>query len=129
MKKIKQIGSEKIKKMVKESFNDEISLPEHKIDSIIRAYLLERNDILNDESAFEDKYEFNPKTKEILSDMIDNISEMTDDLEIIKEKEANVLVFNDVYADEYLEGVISELNDLMDDIKFLIDLKSNQELD
>jgi len=128
MRNIKKIGTKKIKEIVKGSFNDELSLTEHKIDNIIKTYLLERDDILTDENAFADKYEFGNKTKEIMSDMVDNFTEIVDDLEIIKEKEANVLVFNDVYADEYLNGVINTLNDLMDDIKFLIDLKSDEEL-
>lgn len=128
MKNIKKINSKKIRNIVKEHFLDDSTLPEHKIDSIIREYLFEREDILGDD-IIEDEYEFSPKTNEALTDMVDGLGEMLDDLEIIKEKEGNVLVFNDVYVDEYLTGVISDLNDLMEDIKFLTELKNNKEVD
>jgi len=76
-----------------------------------------------------DEYEFSPKTNEALSDMADGLSEMLDDLDIIKEKEGNVVVFNDVYADEYLEDIISNLQNLMEDLKYLTNLKSDEEID
>lgn len=129
MKKVKKITSKGIKKIVKEHFLDETTLPEHKIDSIIKEYLSERDEILDDEYPLVDEYEFSPKTKEALSDMVDGLNEMADDLEIIKEKEGNVIVFNDVYGDEYLDGIISDLMDLIDDIKHLTELKDNKEED
>lgn len=128
MKNIKKINSKKIRNIVKEHFLDDSTLPEHKIDNIIREYLFEREDMLGDD-IIEDEYEFSPKTNEALTDMVDGLGEMLDDLEIIKEKEGDVLVFNDVYVDEYLTGIISDLNDLMEDIKFLTELKNNKEVD
>lgn len=128
MKNIKKINSKKIRNIVKEHFLDDSTLPEHKIDNIIREYLFEREDMLGDD-IIEDEYEFSPKTNEALTDMVDGLGEMSDDLEIIKEKEGDVLVFNDVYVDEYLTGIISDLNDLMEDIKFLTELKNNKEVD
>ena len=59
--------------------------------------------------------------------MVDGLSEMVDDLDIIKEKEGNVLVTQDTYADEYLQGLIMELKNVMEDINFLTELKDNKE--
>ena len=129
MKRIKKISSKNIRNIVKEHFLDDSTLPEHKIDSIIKEYLSERDEILDDEYPLADEYEFSPKTNEALSDMADGLSEMLDDLDIIKEKEGNVVVFNDVYADEYLEDIISNLQNLMEDLKYLTNLKSDEEID
>ena len=129
MKKVKKITSKNIKNIVKEHFLEDTNLPEHKIDAIIKEYLTERDEFLEDENPFGDEYEFSPKTKDAISDMTEGIMEMVDDLEVIKEKEGNVLIFNDVYADEYLNGVISDLNGILDDLKFLTELKDNREED
>lgn len=127
MKKIKRVSSKNIRNIVKEHFLDDTNLPEHKIDSIIKEYLKERQEIMDDEYPLEDEYEFSPKTNEALSDMVDGLSEMVDDLDIIKEKEGNVLVTQDTYADEYLQGLIMELKNVMEDINFLTELKDNRE--
>lgn len=129
MKRIKKITSKGIKKIVKESFLEDTLLPEHKIDSIIKEYLREREDFIDDGSPIEDEYEFSPKTTEALSDMADGLSEMIDDLDIIKEKEGNVLVMGDTYADEYLQGLIMELKNVMEDIKTLTEISDNEEYD
>jgi len=39
MKRIKKISSKNIRNIVKEHFLDDSTLPEHKIDSIIKEYL------------------------------------------------------------------------------------------
>jgi len=129
MKRIKKINSKNIKNIVKEHFLDDSTLPEHKIDSIIKEYLSERDEILDDEYPLADEYEFSPKTSEALSDMADGLSEMLDDLEIIKEKEGNVIVYDDTYADEYLDDIMNKLEDLMHDIMFLTSLNSDEQID
>jgi len=129
MKKIKKITTKNIRNIVKEHFLEDNILPEHKIDNIIKEYLKEREEILDDEYPLADEYEFSPKTKEALSDMVDGLNEMVDDLDIIKEKEGNVLVFDGSYADEYLEEVINNLKDTLEDLKFLVELKDNKEDD
>jgi hypothetical protein len=129
MKKVKKITSKGIKKLVKESFLEDSLLPEHKIDSIIKEYLLEREDFLDNEETITDKYEFRPKTSEALFDMVDGLNEMVDDLDIIKEKEGNVLVLEDTYADEYLQGLIMELKNVIDDIKVLTELSDNLDVE
>ncbi len=129
MKKIKKISPKNIKNIVREHFLEDSLLPEHKIDSIIKEYLSERDDFIEDDSPIEDEYEFSPKTTEALSDMVDGLSEMIDDLDIIKEKEGNVLVMEDTYADEYLQGLIMELKNVMEDIRTLTEIGDNEEYD
>jgi len=129
MKKIKKISSNNIKNIVKEHFLEDSLLPEHKIDSIIKEYLSEREDFLDSEELQQDEYEFSPKTNEALLDMVDGLSEMVDDLDIIKEKEGNVLVLEDTYADEYLQGLIMELKNVLEDIKVLTEINDNLDLE
>ena len=129
MKRIKKITSKGIKKIVKESFLEDTLLPEHKIDSIIKEYLREREDFIDDDSPIGDEYEFSPKTTEALSDMADGLSEMIDDLDIIKEKEGNVLVMGDTYDDEPLQSLIMELKNVMEDIRTLTEISDNEEYD
>ena len=124
---MKKINSKSIRNIVKEHFLEDNKLPEHKIDSIIKEYLKERDEILDDEYPLGDEYEFSPKTNEALSDMVDGLSEMLDDLDIIKEKEGNVILSDGSYADEYLENVISDLNFIIEDLNFLTKLKDNRE--
>jgi len=126
MKNFKKMDSKRIKNIVKDHFLGESTLPENKIDEIIKEYLLEREEML-DVETIEDEYEFSPKTKEAISDMVDGIKEMLDDLEIIKEKEGNVLISDFVYADEYLENVIDELSDITVILKQLTELKNDEE--
>jgi hypothetical protein len=123
MKKVKKINQKNIKNIVKEHFlTDNYLLPESKIDSIIKEYLSERDDFLDDENALEDKIDFSKKTSDALSDMLDGLNEMVGDLEVIKEKEGNVLVYQDEYADEILEDVIQDLEKIVDRINDLTEL-------
>ena len=68
MKKIKKINQKNIKNILKIHLTDDVFLPEHRIDSIIKEYLLERNE----NTIYDDKYEFSPKSLEILSQSLDN---------------------------------------------------------
>jgi hypothetical protein len=105
MKKMKKISPNNIKNIVREHFLEDSLLPEHKIDGIIKEYLSERDNFLDDEEFLDDEYEFSPKTNEALSDMVDGLNEMVEDLDIIKEKEGDILVLENTYSDE------TELND------------------
>ena len=49
-------------------------------------------------------------------DMLMGLTEMIGDLEIIKEKEGNVLVTDDMYSDEVMTKVIDNLNIIVDDL-------------
>lgn len=126
MKKIKKISPKNLKNIVKEHFLEDTLLSEDKIDRIIKNYLLERDRLLDDDDFLTDRYEIDPQSKESLNDMVDNLNEMLDDLDIIKEKEYNVLVFNDIYADEYLNGIMRDLEDIVDDLKYLLELKDSE---
>jgi hypothetical protein len=118
------------KKMkIKNSFSEDIDLPASKIDSIIKEYLFEREEMMDDDNFFEDEYEFSPKTTEALNDMVDGLSEMLGDLDVIKEKEGNVLVLQDVYADEYINNITKTLEDVIDDLKHLSELNGRDTLD
>jgi hypothetical protein len=102
------------------------TLSENRIDGIIKEYLIEREEFLDDQ--FEDELEFSPKTKEALTDMVLGLTEMIGDLEIIKEKEGNVLLFTDVYADEHLDGIITKINDVVEEINNVTNLESDENI-
>jgi|TARA_R110000822_G_scaffold128813_2_gene264726 hypothetical protein len=130
MKKVKKINHSNIKNIVKEHFlNEKYLLPESRIDSIINEYLSERDEYLDDENSLEDKTNFSSKTSNALGDMVEGINEMLGDLEVIKEKEGNVLVYQNEYSDEYLEDVIEDLVDIVDRISVLTELSSDKDLD
>lgn len=118
-----------IRNIIKNSFSEDIDLPASKIDSIIKEYLFEREEMMDDDNFFEDEYEFSPKTTEALNDMVDGLSEMLGDLDVIKEKEGNVLVLQDVYADEYINNITKTLEDVIDDLKHLSELNGRNTLD
>jgi hypothetical protein len=128
MKKVKKINHSNIKNIVKEHFlNDNYLLPESKIDNIIKEYLSERDEYLDD--PLEDKLDFSKKTSNALGDMVEGINEMLGDLEVIKEKEGNVLVYQNEYSDEYLEDVIEDLEGVVDRISALTELSDDEDLD
>lgn len=117
MKKVKKINQSSIKRIVKEQLlNDDLLIPETKVDGIIKEYLSERDDFLEDETALDDKVSFTEKTIDALRDMLMGLTEMIGDLEIIKEKEGNVLVTGDMYSDEVMTKVIDNLNIIVDDL-------------
>ena len=118
-----------IRNIIKNSFSEDIDLPASKIDSIIKEYLFEREEMMDDDNFFDDEYEFSPKTTEALNDMVDGLSEMLGDLDVIKEKEGNVLVLQDVYADEYINNITKTLEDVIDDLKHLSELNGRDTLD
>jgi hypothetical protein len=77
----------------------------------------------------QDKYEFSPKTKEAFDDMLGGISEMVGDLEVIKEKENDVVVDADLYADEYISNMISTLEAIIEDLEFLKGLSGGEDFE
>lgn len=124
MKKIKKINQKNIKNILKNHLTDDVFLPEHRIDSIIKEYLLERNE----NTIYDDKYEFSPKSLEILSQSLDNLSDIKDDLEVIKEKEADVLILTDVYCDDYVNNVVGNLEKVIKDIEYMINISNQNKL-
>jgi len=127
-KKVK-INSKGISKMLKKHLRDSIGdVPENKIDSILREYLLEREESMD--LPLEDEHEFSAKTIEAIEDMVDGLSEMVSDLEIIGEKEGNVLVDGtDYYADDFIHEIVLTLGDVIGWLESLKDVNKDPEED
>lgn len=125
MKK-KKIDTESLSKIVKDRLlGDGGLIPEHKINRIIKDYLSERAEFLDDDTPIADKYEFTPRTQKAFDAMSDGLEEMIGDLEVIKQRESDVLIETDVYADEYLTNLISDLESIKEDMRGLKDLSQN----
>lgn len=121
MKKRLSLNSGGIKNVIKRSLSNDFTISESKIDAIIKEYLFERS-----EYDYEDyrgvKDEFSPKSIEAIDDMVFGLNEMIDDLDIIKEKESDVLVEADYYADEYLNNIVESLRDIIENLEHLSSL-------
>lgn len=126
MKRVEKINSKKIKKIVKEHFSeDDFLLPENKIDSIIKEYLSKR--IINEDDFVptERKIGLNPKSKEVIEDIILNLNEIRDDLELIKEMESDVLIYENKYADEVIDYKLNELSKVIKGLEEIIEVTKN----
>lgn len=126
MKRVEKINSKKIKKIVKEHFSeDDFLLPEDKIDSIIKEYLSKR--IINEDDfvSTERKIGLNPKSKEVIEDIILNLNEIRDDLELIKEMESDVLIYENKYADEVIDYKLKELSKVIKGLEEIIEVTKN----
>ncbi len=122
------INTEKLSEIVKDRLlGDGGLIPEHKINKIIKEYLSERNEFLDDETPLEDKLGFSDRSVKAFDSMIEGITEMIGDLEFIKTRESDVLVQTDFYADEYLSGVITTLEGIKEDFEYLSGLKETGE--
>ena len=125
MKKIKRIGTKNIKNYIKEHFSDDsFLLPEHKIDSIIKEYLSERSESLDEPyiGAYEEKTTLSPTSVELIEDMILTLTEMKSDLEIIQDKESDVLLYKEQYADEIIEYSLRDIKDFIEGLEDIIEL-------
>lgn len=122
----RRINTEKLSEMVKDRLlGDGGLIPEHRINKIIKDYLSERREFLDDDTPIGDKYEFTPRTKKAFEDMSEGLEEMIGDLEVIKQRESDVLVDVDVYADEHISNMVSNLEAIKEDLSFLKDLSTN----
>lgn len=121
MKKKVSLNNKKIKTIIQRTLGNKLSVSESKIDSIIKEYLSERTEYEYD-SEYTEKTTFSPKSIEVLESMSSSINEMLEDLDIIKEKEGDVLVYNDQYADEVLNYYIRDLQGIMEDLNDLISI-------
>lgn len=125
MKKIKRIGTKNIKNYIKEHFSDDsFLLPEHKIDSIIKEYLSERSESLDEPyiGVYEEKTTLSPTSVELIEDMILTLTEMKSDLEIIQDKESDVLLYKEQYADEIIEYSLRDIKDFIEGLEDIIEL-------
>lgn len=126
MKKVKKINQKNIKKIVKEHFlGNDFLLPENKIDDIIKEYLSERDNFLDEEEPLNDKTTFSKKSQEAIRDMVVGLTEIVGDLEVIKEKEDNVLIYQDTWADEVLEPIIENIYSVMEDLTEIDELTND----
>ena len=126
MGNIKKIDSSSIKKIVKKHFTDnDFLIPEHKVDNIIKEYLFERSDSEN--NGYGNKLNFSKNSLEVLQDIILTLSEIKDDLEIIMEKESDVLVYVDQYADEVMNNYIMDLNNVINGLEDISQITNNKE--
>lgn len=126
----KRIDTEKLSKIVKDRLlGDGGLIPEHRINTIIKEYLLERDEFLEDDDPIQDKYEFSPKIKKAFDDMSEGLNEIIGDLEVIKQKESDVLVDTDLYADEYISNMISTLETITEDLEFLRGLSGGEDFE
>jgi len=121
MKKKVSLNNKKIKTIIQRTLGSKLSVSESKIDSIIKEYLAERTEYDYD-SGYVEKTTFSPKSIEVLESMSSSIGEMLEDLDIIKEKEGEVLVYTDQYADEVLNYYIRDLKGIMEDLNDLISI-------
>ena len=126
MGNIKKIDSSSIKKIVKKHFTDnDFLIPEHKVDNIIKEYLFERSDSEN--NGYGNKLNFSKNSLEVLQDIILTLSEIKDDLEIIMEKESDVLVYVDQYTDEVMNNYIMDLNNIINGLEDISQIRNNKE--
>jgi hypothetical protein len=131
MKKRVTLNGGGIKNVIRRSLSDDLTISESKIDAIIKEYLYERaeSEFMGVETPMEDKTTFSPKSTEALDDMIFGLNEMVDDLDIIKEKEGDVLVETDYYADEYVSTLMESLRDFITNLEHLSNSTKGDDMD
>lgn len=120
MKKVK-MNNGKVLNIVRETLErDGVFVSDGKIDSVIKRYLSEREEmLLDDESHLEDSYSFSQESKDAFSDMIGGLEDTVEDLGIIQLKEGDVLIETDVYSEQYLEDVITDLESVIERLRFI----------
>lgn len=120
MKRVKMNNS-KVLNIVRETLErDGVFVSDGKIDSVIKKYLSEREEmLLDDDSHLEDSYSFSEETKKAFSDMVGGLEDTIEDLSIIQLKEGDVLVDTDVYSEQYLDDIINDLDDVIERLRFI----------
>lgn len=99
---------------------DGVFVTKSKIDKVIDRYLIEREEmLLDDESPIEDSYSFSNETKLAFGDMVSGVNDMIEDLSIIQVKENGVVVDTDIYSEDYLEDIMSDLESIVERLEFL----------
>lgn len=128
MKKRVRISNDKVRKLVSERLKrDGTFVHETKIDKAIQQYLRERQEEREGRDEYvEDSMSFSSEARSAFQDMIGGLNEMVEDLRIIQTKEPDVLVDmypEETYAESYLEGLISNLESVIESLEFLSDLE------
>jgi hypothetical protein len=120
MKKIKMDNTKVVDIVMETLERGGLFVPKSKIDSVIKSYLTEREEILlDDELPIEDSYGFNGKTKLAFDDMVGGLNDTVEDLSIIRIKEGDVLIDSDLYSEEYLEDIINDLESVVERLEYL----------
>ena len=131
MKKRVKLNNDKVRKLVRERLKqDGTFVRESKIDRAIRQYLKERKEIDDENLSYNEVTSFSDNAKDAFRDMIHGLSEMVEDLRIIQTKEPDVLVDmypNEVYAESYLEDLISKLEGIINSVETLRDVPNVKE--
>jgi hypothetical protein len=107
MRKVK-MNSGSLTNIVRETLRRSgVTVSESKIDSVIKQYMIEReeNPIYGEPIV----NQFEEKTVTVLDDMIVGLEEMISDLEIIKLKEGDILI-DETNSEEYINTIIDELD-------------------
>jgi hypothetical protein len=124
MKKVK-INNTKVVDIVMETLKrDGVFVTKSKIDKVINGYLVEREEmLLDDEQPINDSYSFNTETKLAFGDMVGGVNDMIEDLSIVQVKESGVVVDTDLYSEDYLEDIITDLESIVERLEYLKGLK------
>lgn len=117
------------KNVTNKSLNLKKQGSENRIDSIIREYLYERRLYMENNQ----KKTFSKKSFETLEEIMINLNDIVEDLEVIKEKEGDILLYNNKYTDEILENYIQDIKNkskkLQEMINFTKNNKNSEDLD
>lgn len=108
----------RIRNIIKDNLKTKKVLSESRIDSIIREYLFERNNI-------NDKTKFSKKSIESLEEIVSNLNDILEDLEIIKEKEGDTILFENKYTDDILETHIKDISEKTKNLQEIINFTKN----
>lgn len=111
-KKIK-LNEKNIKTLINEGLGgDNFSLDSEKIDKIIKKYLLERSeDVEYEEKTISDT------TISILREFESQIDDFMEEIDLINEKDGDILLENHVYMDEKLISLSKNLKNVKNIIK------------
>ena len=97
-----------------------------KIDKVINGYLVEREEmLLDDELPIEDSYSFNYETKLTFGEMVIGLNDTIEDLSIIQGKESGINPerairdYSDLYSEDYLDGIITDLESVVERLEYL----------
>lgn len=112
----------KIKNIIKDNLKTNKFLSENKIDSIIKEYLFERHQYIGDSDQ---KINFSKKSRETLEEIVSNLNDIVEDLEVIKDKEGDTILFESRYTDDLLESHINDIRKKIKGLQEIIDFTKN----
>lgn len=108
----------KIKSIIKDNLIIKKKISENRLDSIIKEYLLERNN-------YDEKTKFSKKSIDSLEEIVSNLNDIVEDLEIIKEKEGDTILFENKYTDDLFENHITDIKKKIKSLQDIINFTRN----